>query len=54
MSLPTIGALLTRRACNRGTSFRLATLTLFVAAAAVLASLGLGFYQVGCAAGPWC
>lgn len=40
------GALLTRRACNRGTSFRLPVLVLVVAAAAVLASLGLGIYQV--------
>lgn len=40
------GALLTRRACNRGTSVRLPVLVLVVAAAAVLASLGLGIYQV--------
>ncbi len=42
-----VGALLARRACTRRTSFRPATCVLAVAAAAVLASLGLGFYQVG-------
>ncbi|KAI7835536.1 hypothetical protein COHA_010564 [Chlorella ohadii] len=41
-----VGALLTRRACTRRTSFRLPACVLAVAAAAVLASLGLGFYQL--------
>lgn len=42
-----VGALLTRRACCHGSSFRLPALVLVVSIAAVLASLGLGFYQVG-------